>query len=68
MPVHQYTYQHVGHSTKHTGPSRGLFGSFWPMWAVCSVHTGRLGVSTSTQIFMLGYADPTMSVADPTMN
>ncbi|WZY93966.1 hypothetical protein YC2023_066295 [Brassica napus] len=47
--VHQYTYQHVGPWTQHADPSRGLFGCFWPTWAVCSVHTGRPWVSTSTQ-------------------
>ncbi|WZZ15536.1 hypothetical protein YC2023_108625 [Brassica napus] len=48
MAVHKYTYQHVGPWTQHADPSRGLFGSFWPTWAVCSVHTGRLWVSVST--------------------
>ncbi|KAG5373946.1 hypothetical protein IGI04_042735 [Brassica rapa subsp. trilocularis] len=48
MAVHQYTYQHVGPWTQHADPSRGLFGRFWPPWAVWSVHTGRLWVSTST--------------------
>ena len=32
----------------NAGPSRGLFGWFWPTWAVCSVHTGRPWVSVST--------------------
>ncbi|WZY99626.1 hypothetical protein YC2023_071955 [Brassica napus] len=48
VAVHQYTYQHVVPWTQHAGPSLGLFGRFWPMWAVCSVHTGRPWVSTST--------------------
>ncbi|CAG7863577.1 unnamed protein product, partial [Brassica rapa] len=48
VAVHQYTYQHVGPWTQHAGPSRGLFGSFWPTWAVCSVHTGRPWGSAST--------------------
>ena len=48
VAVHQYTYQHVGPWTQHADPSRGLFGCFWPTWAVCSVHTGRPLVSTST--------------------
>ncbi|WZY94054.1 hypothetical protein YC2023_066383 [Brassica napus] len=48
VSVHQYTYQHVGPWTQHAGPSRGLFGWFWPTWAVCSVHTGRPCVSAST--------------------
>ncbi|CAG7871028.1 unnamed protein product, partial [Brassica rapa] len=34
VAVHQYTYQHVGPWTKHAGPSHGLFGLFWPTWAV----------------------------------
>ncbi|WZY72148.1 hypothetical protein YC2023_004388 [Brassica napus] len=60
--VHQYTYQNVGPWTQHVGPwtqhvgpwtqhadpSRGLFGWFWPTWAVCSVYTRRLWVSAST--------------------
>ncbi|KAG5373969.1 hypothetical protein IGI04_042716 [Brassica rapa subsp. trilocularis] len=48
VAVHQYTYQHVGPWTKHADPSRGLFGLFWPTWAVCSVHIGRSWVSAST--------------------
>ncbi|WZY94014.1 hypothetical protein YC2023_066343 [Brassica napus] len=48
VAVHQYTYQHVGPWTQHADPSRGLFGLFWPMWAVCSVHTGRSWLSIST--------------------
>ena len=48
VAVHQYTYQHAGPWTQHSGPSRGLFGCFWPTWAVCSVHTGRTWVSAST--------------------
>nr|VDC66986.1 unnamed protein product [Brassica rapa] len=48
VAVNQYTYQHVGPWTKHAGPSRGLFASFWPTWAVCSVHTGCPWVSAST--------------------
>ncbi|WZZ03290.1 hypothetical protein YC2023_089211 [Brassica napus] len=48
VAVHQYTYQHAGPWSQHTGPSRGLFGCFWPTWAVCSVHTGRPRVSVST--------------------
>ncbi|WZY93774.1 hypothetical protein YC2023_066103 [Brassica napus] len=48
VAVHQYTYQHAGPWTQHADPSRGLFGLFWPMWAICSVHTGRPWVSTST--------------------
>ncbi|WZY94045.1 hypothetical protein YC2023_066374 [Brassica napus] len=48
VSVHQYTYQHVGPWTQHAGPSRGLFGWFWPTWAVCIVHTGRPCVSAST--------------------
>ncbi|CAG7870434.1 unnamed protein product, partial [Brassica rapa] len=48
VAVHQYTYQHVGPWTQHAGSSCGLFGCFWPTWAVCSVHTGRLWVSAST--------------------
>ncbi|WZZ15511.1 hypothetical protein YC2023_108600 [Brassica napus] len=48
VAVHQYTYQHVGPWTQHTDPSRGLFGRFWPKWAVCSVHTEHLLVSAST--------------------
>ncbi|WZY93799.1 hypothetical protein YC2023_066128 [Brassica napus] len=48
VAVHQYTYQHVGPWTQHADPSRGLFGWFWPTWAICSVHTGRLWVSVST--------------------
>ncbi|WZZ15513.1 hypothetical protein YC2023_108602 [Brassica napus] len=48
VAVQQYTYQHVGHWTQHAAPSRGLFGLFWPTWAVCSVHTGRPWVSAST--------------------
>ncbi|WZY93891.1 hypothetical protein YC2023_066220 [Brassica napus] len=48
VAVLQYKYQHAGPWTQHAGPSRGLFGSFWPMWAVCSVHTGSLWVSVST--------------------
>ncbi|KAG5384906.1 hypothetical protein IGI04_036376 [Brassica rapa subsp. trilocularis] len=48
VAVHQYTYQHAGPWTQHAGPCRGLFGLFWPTWAVCSVHTGRLWVSVST--------------------
>ncbi|WZZ15494.1 hypothetical protein YC2023_108583 [Brassica napus] len=48
VAVHQYTYQHFGPWTQHAGPSRGLFGRFWPTWAVCSLHTGRPGVSIST--------------------
>ena len=47
MSVHQYTYQHVGPWTQHADPSRGLFGCFWPTWAVCSLHTRRPWVSTS---------------------
>ncbi|CAG7863631.1 unnamed protein product, partial [Brassica rapa] len=43
VAVHQYTYQHVGPWTQDAGPSRGLFGLFWPTLAVCSVHTGRPG-------------------------
>ncbi|CAG7875903.1 unnamed protein product, partial [Brassica rapa] len=27
VAVHQYTYQHAGPWTQHTGPSRGLFGT-----------------------------------------
>ncbi|WZY93788.1 hypothetical protein YC2023_066117 [Brassica napus] len=46
--VHQYTYQHVGPWNQHAGPSRGVFGLFWPTWAVCSVNTGRPWVSAST--------------------
>ncbi|WZY99621.1 hypothetical protein YC2023_071950 [Brassica napus] len=41
VAVHQYTYQHSGHSC-------GMFGGFWPTWAVCLVHTGRLWVSIRT--------------------
>ena len=48
VAVHQYTYQHVGPWTQHAGPSCGRFGLFRPTWAVCSVHTGRPWVSTST--------------------
>ncbi|CAG7876229.1 unnamed protein product, partial [Brassica rapa] len=48
VAVHQYTYQHVGPWTQHASPSRGLFGCFWPTWPVCSVHTGRPWVSSST--------------------
>ncbi|WZY93923.1 hypothetical protein YC2023_066252 [Brassica napus] len=48
VAFHQYTYQHVGPFTQHVDPSRGLFGRFWPTCAVCSVHTGRPWVSTST--------------------
>ena len=49
MAVHQYTYQHAGPWTQHARPSCGLFGGFWPTWAVCSVHTGRLCVCQHTQ-------------------
>uniref|UniRef100_A0A0D3AW23 Uncharacterized protein n=1 Tax=Brassica oleracea var. oleracea TaxID=109376 RepID=A0A0D3AW23_BRAOL len=48
VAVHQYTYQHSVPWTQHVGPSRGLFGWFWPTWTVCSVHTGRQWVSAST--------------------
>ncbi|WZY93931.1 hypothetical protein YC2023_066260 [Brassica napus] len=48
VAVHQYTYQHVAPWTQHADPSRGLFGLFWPTWAVCSVHTGHPWVSGST--------------------
>ncbi|WZY94061.1 hypothetical protein YC2023_066390 [Brassica napus] len=41
VAVHQYTYHHAV-------PSRGLFGCYWPTWAVCSVHKGRPWVSAST--------------------
>ncbi|WZY94015.1 hypothetical protein YC2023_066344 [Brassica napus] len=50
VAVHRYTYQHVGPWTQHTDPSHGLFGRFWPTWAVCSVHTGRPWVSASTDM------------------
>ncbi|WZY99820.1 hypothetical protein YC2023_072149 [Brassica napus] len=48
VAVHPYTYQHAGPWTQHAGPSRGLFGLFWPTWAIWSVHTGRPWVSVST--------------------
>ncbi|KAG5414504.1 hypothetical protein IGI04_002071 [Brassica rapa subsp. trilocularis] len=48
VALNQYTYQHVGPWTQHAGPSRGLFASYWPTWAVCSVHTGCPWVSAST--------------------
>ncbi|KAG5388772.1 hypothetical protein IGI04_030313 [Brassica rapa subsp. trilocularis] len=48
VAVHQYTYQQAGPWIQHAGPSRGLFGLFWPTWAVCSVYTGRPWVSAST--------------------
>ncbi|WZY93665.1 hypothetical protein YC2023_065994 [Brassica napus] len=48
VAVHQYTYRHAGPWTQHAAPSRGLFGLFWPTWAVCSVHTGRPWVSART--------------------
>ncbi|KAG5397417.1 hypothetical protein IGI04_019231 [Brassica rapa subsp. trilocularis] len=49
VAVHQYTYQHVGPWTQHAGPSRGLFGRFWPTWLSVQNNTGRLWVSVSTQ-------------------
>ncbi|WZY93691.1 hypothetical protein YC2023_066020 [Brassica napus] len=54
VAVHQYTYQHGGPWTQHACPSRGLFGLFWPTWAVCSVHTGRPWVSVSTHRTSVG--------------
>ncbi|CAG7863336.1 unnamed protein product [Brassica rapa] len=48
VALNQYTYQDVGPWTQHAGPSRGLFASFWPTWAICSVHTGCPWVSAST--------------------
>ncbi|KAG5384561.1 hypothetical protein IGI04_036031 [Brassica rapa subsp. trilocularis] len=57
VAVHQYTYQHVGPWTQHADPSRGLFGRFWPTWAVCSIHrgphTGRQCLSISIHIITL---------------
>nr|VDC69261.1 unnamed protein product [Brassica rapa] len=44
VAVHQYTYQHVGPWTQHAGPSRGLFGSFWP-----TTHRTSVGVRQHTQ-------------------
>ncbi|WZY93883.1 hypothetical protein YC2023_066212 [Brassica napus] len=48
VAVHQYTYQNVGPWTQNADPFRVMFGSFWPTWAGCSVHTGRPWVSVST--------------------
>ncbi|KAG5397623.1 hypothetical protein IGI04_019437 [Brassica rapa subsp. trilocularis] len=62
VAVHQYTYQHVGPWTQHADPSRGLFGCFWPMWAVCSVHTGRPWVSVSTHRTSVGVCQHTHDV------
>ncbi|KAG5374396.1 hypothetical protein IGI04_042288 [Brassica rapa subsp. trilocularis] len=44
------TYEHTGPWTQHAGHSRGLFGLFWPTWALCSVHTGRPWVSLRTNM------------------
>ncbi|CAG7863212.1 unnamed protein product, partial [Brassica rapa] len=44
VAVHQYTYQHVGPWTQHAGPSRRLFGSFWPI-----THRTSVGVRQHTQ-------------------
>nr|VDC67033.1 unnamed protein product [Brassica rapa] len=48
VSTHRTSVAHVGSWTHHAGPSRGLFGRFWPTWAVCSVHPGRPWVSAST--------------------
>ncbi|WZY93676.1 hypothetical protein YC2023_066005 [Brassica napus] len=48
VAVHQYTHQQVDRWTQHADYSRGLFGLFWPTWAVCSIHIGRPSVSAST--------------------
>ncbi|CAG7870459.1 unnamed protein product, partial [Brassica rapa] len=44
VAVHQYTYQHVGPWTQHPGPSRGLFGRFYP-----TTHRTSVGVRQHTQ-------------------
>ncbi|CAG7870978.1 unnamed protein product [Brassica rapa] len=72
VAVQQYTYQHVGPWTQHAGPSRGMFGTltlpvdcsgdFGPMWAVCSVHTGRPWVSASTHRTSVGVRQHTQDV------
>ncbi|WZZ15487.1 hypothetical protein YC2023_108576 [Brassica napus] len=62
VAVHKYTYQHVGPWNQHAGPSRGLFGCFWPTWAVCSVHTGRPWVSASTHRTSVGVCQHTQDV------
>ncbi|WZY93677.1 hypothetical protein YC2023_066006 [Brassica napus] len=62
MAVHQYTYHHAGPWTRHSGPSRGLIGVFWPTWAVCSVHTGRLWVSASTHRMSVAVRQHTQNV------
>ncbi|WZY93724.1 hypothetical protein YC2023_066053 [Brassica napus] len=62
VAVHQYTYQHFGPWTQHADPSRGLFGSFWPTWAVYSVRTGRPWVSASTHRTSVGARQRTQDV------
>ncbi|CAG7863276.1 unnamed protein product, partial [Brassica rapa] len=45
VAVHQYTYKHhFGPWTQYAGPSRGLFGSFWP-----TTHRTSVGVRQYTQ-------------------
>ncbi|KAG5384917.1 hypothetical protein IGI04_036387 [Brassica rapa subsp. trilocularis] len=66
LAVHKYSYQHVGPWTQHADPSRGLFGLFWPMWAVCSIrtgpHTGRPWLSISTHIGTLVFGISTLAL------
>ncbi|WZY93901.1 hypothetical protein YC2023_066230 [Brassica napus] len=62
VAIHQYTYQHAGPWSQHAGPSSGLFGLFWPTWAVCSVNTGRLWVSASTHRTSVGVRQHTQDV------
>ncbi|WZZ15478.1 hypothetical protein YC2023_108567 [Brassica napus] len=45
VAVPQYTYQNVGPSTQHAGPSCGLFGTSVAVCGCLSAHTGRLRVS-----------------------
>ncbi|KAG5373999.1 hypothetical protein IGI04_042684 [Brassica rapa subsp. trilocularis] len=49
VPIHQYTYQHVGPWTQHAGPSHGLFGTHRTSVAVCVCPCVSVGVRQHTQ-------------------
>ncbi|WZY93728.1 hypothetical protein YC2023_066057 [Brassica napus] len=65
VAVYQYTYQHAGPWTHHTGPSRGLFGKHRTSVAVCVcllAHTGRPWLSIRTHISTLVLGLSTLTV------
>ncbi|WZY93927.1 hypothetical protein YC2023_066256 [Brassica napus] len=50
VPVHQYTYQQVGPSTQHAGPSSGLFRTSVAVCGCPSAHIGRLWLSVALRV------------------